>query len=124
MEEKPTSAMKKFTKLVSHTSYQFFDSFLNDTEIDIENARIQREFVRRLHTAALEKSLVVLQVKLNKLSLKNEVVSGWIVEKSIESGRVLVRLKDAEEQLRLIPIEQIQRITTFSPNGEREKLSR
>ena len=40
MNEETVSPMKKLTKLVTHTSYQLFDSFVNDTEEHIEKITI------------------------------------------------------------------------------------
>ncbi|OAQ55727.1 hypothetical protein [Enterococcus thailandicus] len=124
MDEETVSPMKKLTKLVTHTSYQFFDSFVNDTEEKAKNVRKQGEFVLELQKAAVQNSLVVLQVRENRLSNKHETVSGWIATKIVEKERVMIRLRNEEQQIRMIPIEQIEKITSLSPSGEQERLSR
>ncbi|MBO0482829.1 hypothetical protein [Candidatus Enterococcus courvalinii] len=124
MDEETVSPMKKLTKLVTHTSYQFFDSFVNDTEEKAKNVRKQGEFVLELQKAAAQDSLVVLQVRENRLSNKHETVSGWVATKTVEKERVMIRLRNEEQQIRMIPIEQIEKITSLSPSGEQERLSR
>ncbi|ASZ06525.1 hypothetical protein K5E_22990 [Enterococcus thailandicus] len=124
MDEETVSPMKKLTKLVTHTSYQFFDSFVNDTEEKAKNVRKQGEFVLELQKAAVQNSLVVLQVRENRLSNKHETVSGWVATKIVEKERVMIRLRNEEQQIRMIPIEQIEKITSLSPSGEQERLSR
>ncbi|WP_270346057.1 hypothetical protein [Enterococcus thailandicus] len=124
MDEEIVSPMKKLTKLVTHTSYQFFDSFVNDTEEKAKNVRKQGEFVLELQKAAVQNSLVVLQVRENRLSNKHETVSGWVATKIVEKERVMIRLRNEEQQIRMIPIEQIEKITSLSPSGEQERLSR
>ncbi|MBO0431362.1 hypothetical protein [Enterococcus sp. DIV0660C] len=124
MDEETVSPMKKLTKLVTHTSYQFFDSFVNDTEEKAKNVRKQGEFVLELQKAAAKDSLVVLQVRENRLSNKHETVSGWVATKTVEKERVMIRLRNDEQQIRMIPIEQIEKITSLSPSGEQERLSR
>lgn len=124
MDEETVSPMKKLTKLVTRTSYQFFDSFVNDTEEKAKNVRKQGEFVLELQKAAVQNSLVVLQVRENRLSNKHETVSGWVATKIVEKERVMIRLRNEEQQIRMIPIEQIEKITSLSPSGEQERLSR
>ena len=124
MNEEPVSPMKKLTKLVTHTSYQLFDSFVNDTEKIAENVRLQGKFVLELQKAAAQHSLVILQVRENRMSNKYETISGWVATKTVEKERVMIRLQNQEQQLRMIPIEKIEKITRLSPAGEQERLSK
>ncbi|MGX7174190.1 hypothetical protein [Enterococcus ratti] len=124
MEEKTVSPIKKLTKLVTHTSYQLFDSFVNDTEKIAENVRLQRKFILELQKAATQHSLVILQVRANHKSNKYETLSGWVATKTIEKEVVMIRLRNQGQQLRMIPIEQIERITSLSPAGTQERLSK
>ncbi len=84
MNEETVSPMKKFTKLVTHTSYQLFDSFVNDTEKHAKNVRLQGKFILELQKAATEHSLVILQVRANRLSNKYETISGWVATKNVK----------------------------------------
>ena len=124
MNEEPVSPMKKLTKLVTHTSYQLFDSFVNDTEKIAENVRLQGKFVLELQKAAAQHSLVILQVRENRMSNKYETISGWVATKTVEKERVMIRLQNQEQQIRMIPIEQIEKINSLSPAGEQERLSK
>ncbi|MEY8446504.1 hypothetical protein AALA44_10175 [Enterococcus ratti] len=124
MEEKTVSPIKKLTKLVTHTSYQLFDSFVNDTEKIAENVRLQRKFILELQKAETQHSLVILQVRTNHKSNKYETLSGWVATKTIEKEVVMIRLRNQGQQLRMIPIEQIERITSLSPAGTQERLSK
>ncbi|MCZ1222758.1 hypothetical protein FVD98_07315, partial [Enterococcus faecium] len=93
MNEETVSPMKKLTKLVTHTSYQLFDSFVNDTEEHAKNVRLQGKFILELQKAATEHSLVILQVRANRLSSKYETISGWVATKTVEKDRVMIRLQ-------------------------------
>ena len=87
MDEETVSPMKKLTKLVTNTSFQLFDSFVNDTEEKAENVRLQGEFILELQKAAAQNSLVILQVRENPLSNKYETFSGWVATKTVEHDR-------------------------------------
>lgn len=124
MDEETVSPMKKLTKLVTNTSFQLFDSFVNDTEEKAENVRLQGEFILELQKAAAQNSLVILQVRENPLSNKYETFSGWVATKTVEHDRVMIRLQNQEQQIRIVPIEQIEKITSLSPAGDQERLSK
>lgn len=124
MDEETVSPMKKLTKLVTNTSFQLFDSFVNDTEEKAENVRLQGEFILELQKAAAQNSLVILQVRENPLSNKYETFSGWMATKTVEHDRVMIRLQNQEQQIRIVPIEQIEKITSLSPTGDQERLSK
>ena len=124
MNEEPVSPMKKLTKLVTHTSYQLFDSFVNDTEKIAENVRLQGKFVLELQKAAAQHSLVILQVRENRMSNKYETISGWVATKTVEKERVMIRLQNQEQQIRMVPIEHIEKLTSLAPAGEQERLSK
>lgn len=124
MDEETVSPMKKLTKLVTNTSFQLFDSFVNDAEEKAENVRLQGEFVLELQKAAAQNSLVILQVRVNPLSNKYETFSGWVATKTVENDRVMIRLQNKEQQIRIVPIEQIEKITSLSPTGDQERLSK
>ena len=109
---------------MTHTSYQLFDSFVNDTEKIAENVRLQGKFVLELQKAAAQHSLVILQVRENRMSNKYETISGWVATKTVEKERVMIRLQNQEQQIRMVPIEQIEKITSLSPAGEQERLSK
>ena len=98
MNEETVSPMKKLTKLVTHTSYQLFDSFVNDTEKIAENVRLQGKFVLELQKAATQHSLVILQVRANRKSNKYETISGWVATKNVEKEVVMIRLQNKEQQ--------------------------
>ncbi|THE16289.1 hypothetical protein E1H99_00445 [Enterococcus hirae] len=124
MDEETVSPMKKLTKLVTNTSFQLFDSFVNDAEEKAENVRLQGEFLLELQKAAAQNSLVILQLRENRKSNKHETIAGWIATKTIEKDRVMIRLQNKEQQIRIVPFEQIEKITSLSPAGEQERLSR
>lgn len=124
MDEETVSPMKKLTKLVTNTSFQLFDSFVNDTEEKAENVRLQGEFILELQKAAAQNSLVILQVRENPLSNKYETFSGWVATKTVEHDRVMIRLQNQEQQIRIVPIEQVEKITSLSPTGDQERLSK
>ncbi|EOH65245.1 hypothetical protein [Enterococcus mundtii] len=124
MDEETVLPMKKLTKLVTNTSFQLFDSFVNDTEEKAENVRLQGEFILELQKAAAQNSLVILQVRENPLSNKYETFSGWVATKTVEHDRVMIRLQNQEQQIRIVPIEQIEKITSLSPTGDQERLSK
>ena len=124
MNEEPVSPMKKLTKLVTHTSYQLFHSFDNDTYKIAPNVRLQGNLVLELQKAAAQHSLVILQVRENRMSNKYETISGWVATKTVEKERVMIRLQNQEQQIRMVQIEQIEKITSLSPAGEQERLSK
>lgn len=67
---------------------------------------------------------MILQVRENPLSNKYETFSGWVATKTVEHDRVMIRLQNQEQQIRIVPIEQIEKITSLSPTGDQERLSK
>ncbi|MGC3164803.1 hypothetical protein ACPTE4_16560, partial [Enterococcus faecium] len=75
------------------------------------NVRLQGKFILELQKAATDHSLVILQVRANRLSSKYVTISGWVATKTVEKDRVMIRLQNEVQQIRMVPVEQIEKIT-------------
>ena len=85
---------------------------------------MQGKFILELQKAATEHSLVILQVRANRLSSKYETISGWVATKNGRKRPSNDSPTNEEQQIRMVPVEQIEKITILSPAGEQERLSK
>lgn len=119
MEHDHKSTMKSITKLISQSSQSFFSALLDDSRDKKQKSRERKAILQTLQVAATQKSLVVLQVKEVPTSQKFETVAGWIVSKNI-SDNVMLRLQGDSQQIKMIPVEQIQKASTLSKLDKRQ----
>lgn len=119
MDNGHKSTMKSISKLISQSSQNFLSAFLDDSK-DKKNKNDERQsLLKKLQVAAAQKSLVVLQLKEVPTSQKFETVSGWIVTKSI-SDSIMLRLQGDSQQIRMISVEHIKKVSTLIKNDERQ----
>lgn len=119
MEKKP-SPIKKLGKLIVMTSTTLLDTFFSDDADKKNQTEKMRETRRLLQEAATAKYLVVLQVKAEKLG-EFETVTGWIVGKTVAKEQVVLKLQNNRQQLRIIPLSQILKVSTLNtkPSGKK-----
>lgn len=119
MEKKP-SPIKKLGKLIVMTSTTLLDTFFSDDADKKNQTEKLREVRRLLQEAATAKYLVVLQVKAEKLG-EFETVTGWIVGKTVAKEQVVLKLQNNRQQLRIIPLHQILKVSTLNtkPNAKK-----
>ncbi len=121
--EKKTSTLKKLNQLFVISSRNLLDNFLSDTAAQRLEKRTTQEIHERLQQAANHKSLVVLQLKTEKID-KFETVAGKVVGKKVPADQVILKLQNDQQQLRIISIDKIDKISTLTPTGESDKLVR
>lgn len=121
--EKKTSTLKKLNQLFVISSRNLLDNFLSDTAAQRLEKRTTQEIHEHLQQAANHKSLVVLQLKTEKID-KFETVAGKVVGKKVAADQVILKLQNDQQQLRIIPIDKIDKISTLTPTGESDKLVR
>jgi hypothetical protein len=119
MENNHKSTMKSISKLISQSSQSFFSAFLDDSKDKKMKNKEREEILKKLQVASAQKSLVVLQLKEVPTSQKFETVAGWIVSKSITDSMML-RLQDDPQQIRMITVEHIKKVSTLSRNDKRQ----
>ncbi|OTN75316.1 hypothetical protein A5886_000386 [Enterococcus sp. 8G7_MSG3316] len=112
MEKKP-SPIRKLGKLIVMTSTTLLDTFFSDDADKKNQTEKMREVRRLLQEAATAKYLVVLQVKADKLG-EFETVTGWIVGKTVAKEQVVLKLQNNRQQLRIIPLSQILKVSTLN----------
>ena len=73
--EKPK---KNLIKLFSNSSYRFISDFLNDSAEKRAQEQANENIFLKLKMAALQNSLVVIQVQDEKDEEKFQTISGWL----------------------------------------------
>ncbi|MGM0126053.1 hypothetical protein IGI37_003454 [Enterococcus sp. AZ194] len=124
MEKKKASTMKKLTRLVSTTSQSFLDAFINDSGELRMQKQMTADIVKKLQKAAVEKSLVVLQIQEDPHNPKAKVLSGWIATKTVGKDTVVVRDQSKEQQMHMVSIAQIKKISVLSTKSSEERMSK
>ena len=124
MEKKKASTMKKLTKLVSTTSQSFLDAFINDSGDQRVQKQMTADIVKKLQKAAVQKSLVVLQVQEEPSNPKTKVISGWIATKTVGKNTVVLRDQSQEQQMHMVSIAQIKKVSVLSPKGSQERMTK
>lgn len=120
MKSDNDSKIRKITSFFS----KGFGSFLDDSAERQALEKAQADILQQLQIAAAQRGIVVLQLQPNDNVQKFETVSGWIATKTIGSDTIMLKLAGDEQQIRMIPISQIKKISMLSPNGERRKASK
>jgi len=121
--KKKTSAFKKLNQLLVMTSKTLLDTFLSDAGEQRLEKRTTKEIHDKLQQAAIHKSLVVLQLKTEKVD-RFETIAGKVVGNNVGKDQVVLKMQSDQQQLRIIPIEKIEKISTLTPEGESDKLIR
>lgn len=121
MEPKDKSPIKKIASLFSRKG---IGSFLDDSMEKQALEKAQADIVQQLQIAAAQKGIVVLKLQADERLQKYETVSGWVATKTVGTENVMLRLSGDEQQIRMIPIAQIKKISMLSPNGERRRISK
>ena len=67
--------------------------------------------------------MVVLQLKTEKVD-RFETIAGKVVGNNVGKDQVVLKMQSDQQQLRIIPIEKIEKISTLTPEGESDKLIR
>ncbi|EOL45167.1 hypothetical protein [Enterococcus caccae] len=118
MDNNHKSTMKSISKLISQSSQSFFSAFLDDSKDKQSKNKEREEIFKKLQVASAQKSLVVLQLKEVPTSQKFETVSGWILTKNIGDS-IMLRLQEDNQQIRMITVEHIKKVSTLSKNDKR-----
>lgn len=122
VKKKPL-AIKKLEKFILMMTTTLLDSFLSDDA----DKRIAKENLRQIRTklqqAAQETSLVVLQLETEKPD-KYEIISGWIVGKKIGKEQVVIKIQNDQQQIRILSLMMIKKVSILSPKGKNDKLEK
>lgn len=115
------SPIKKIASLFSKTG---FGSFLDDSAEKLALEQAQADIIQQLQIAAAKRGIVVLKLQSDERIQKYETVSGWIATKTLSGDNLMLKLSSDEHKIRMIPIDQIKKISMMAPNGERKKISK
>lgn len=121
MKKISEKAKRNLIKAFSSSSFRFLSDFLNDSADKRAQDQANQTIMSQLKLAALHNSLVVLQVCSEKDPEKYETVSGWL-PKTIGNDSLVVRTQD--NQLQMLTVDRIKKVTTLAPNGDQERVSR
>ena len=116
--EKPK---KNLIKLFSNSSYRFISDFLNDSAEKRAQEQANENIFLKLKMASLQNSLVVIQVQDENNEEKFQTISGWL-PKVVTNDSIVIRTQD--NQLVMLTIDRIKKVTTLSPSGDQESISR
>ncbi|MGL9729511.1 hypothetical protein [Enterococcus sp. DIV0756] len=116
--EKPK---KNLIKLFSNSSYRFISDFLNDSAEKRAQEQANENIFLKLKMASLQNSLVVIQVQDEHNEEKFQTISGWL-PKVVTNDSIVIRTQD--NQLVMLTIDRIKKVTTLSPSGDQESISR
>ena len=112
------ATIKSISKLITLSSQHFFSAFLEDSQDQKNKEKERSALLQELQVAAAQKSLV-LQLKEVPTAHKFETVIGWIVSKNI-SDNIVVRLQTDEQQLRMIPVASVMKVSTLANRHQRQ----
>ncbi|WP_265456346.1 hypothetical protein [Enterococcus sp. HY326] len=110
-------------KLAMLLSKSKLSAFLDESVSQAEQEVAQENIVRQLQLAASQKSTVVLRLQEDNSDIF-ETVSGWVASKTVGKEHVMLKVAGDQQQIRMIPIPHIKKISMLSPNGERHKASK
>lgn len=117
--DKKENPKNKFAMLFSKSK---LGAFLDDSVNQAAKQVAEKNIIRQLQLAASQKSTVVLRLQ-EENSNNFETVSGWVATKSVGEEHVMIKVA-GDNQIRMLPIAQIKKISMLSPNGERHKASK
>ena len=112
------ATIKSISKLITLSSQHFFSAFLEDSQDQKNKEKERSALLQELQVAAAQKSLVVLQLKEVPTAHNFETVIGWIV--SNISDNIVVRLQTDEQQLRMIPVASVMKVSTLANRHQRQ----
>ncbi|MBO0449404.1 hypothetical protein JZO76_07610 [Enterococcus sp. MJM12] len=116
--------VKKFGNFVANTSNALLKGFLSDSMEEELQAKISVEMAETLVLAAEKESLVVLQLDIAKNSVKYETVYGWILNKQLNPNHLVIKPQNNEQQMRMIPLESIRKVSILDKEGQRTSITR
>ncbi|BCA86607.1 hypothetical protein EsVE80_21300 [Enterococcus saigonensis] len=116
--------VKKFGNFVANTSNALLKGFLSDSMDEELQLKISVEMAETLVLAAEKESLVVLQLDLAKNSVKYETVYGWILNKQLNPNHLVIKPRNNEQQMRMIPLESIRKVSILDKEGQRTSITR
>ena len=94
---------------------------MNDSGDKRAQEQANENIFLKLKMAALQNSLVVIQVQDEKNEDKFRTISGWL-PKVVNNDSIVIRTQD--NQLVMLTIDRIKKVTTLSPSGDQESISR
>lgn len=110
--------LKELGKRLVMSSVVLLDSLFNEEALQQKNIATYQE---KLNEAALNQELVVLHLMTEKISVFETVV-GTIVRNKGGAEQVVIRLHDNPQQLRIVPLKQIEKISILGKR-KRPKIS-
>lgn len=110
--------LKELGKRLVMSSVVLLDSLFNEEALQQKNIATYQE---KLNEAALNQELVVLHLMTEKISVFETVV-GTIVKNKGGAEQVVIRLHDNPQQLRIVPLKQIEKISILGKR-KRPKIS-
>lgn len=116
---KKNLTLSRVGQFIVMTSTKLLDSFFSDDADQRMEQENLREIAATLQQAAQEKSLVVL-----KLESEKEVISGWVVGKKVGKDQVIIKVQNKQNQVRIIQLVDIERISILSPDGTNKRITR
>lgn len=122
MEKKP-KVLNKLGKFILLYSTTLLDNFLSDDH----DKRVEKENLANIHAklqeAGLQNSLLILQLKTEKVD-KFEVLVGWTIGKNTNKDQIAIKLKSNPQLIRVISLNMIDKVSILSPSGKNVKLAR
>lgn len=105
-----------------NTSNALLKNFLSDLGQEELQLAISKEMAESLLVAAKEGRTVVLQVQ-NPLLDQVETYVGWIMNKSLNTQQLMIRLKD-KDALKMVPINHILKVSIWGKEGLKSAIRR
>lgn len=120
MKNKPPK--KSIGSFFANTSNALLKNFLSDFGQQELQLKISREMAESLLVAAKDGRAVVLQVQ-NPMLDRIETYVGWIMNKSLNTDQLMIRLKDGDA-LKMIPINNILKVSIWGKEGLKSSIRR
>lgn len=118
--DKKSSSFKKLGKHLVRTSITLLDNLFNDNLEQEQSIETHRE---QLIAASRRKALVVLQVKTKKVD-RFETVVGYVTSKRPIEEQVVIKIQNNLQQLRIISLDQIEKISVLDTKTKYKRMAK
>lgn len=116
--EKNKSSVRSFTKFISTSSQKLLAAFLND---DLKLEKEQEALREQIHQACSQDSFVVLQIHASAdPSSPFETVSGKL-RFNKNNPNIFILAEQATQKIRMVPIEDIRKVSFIKSRVEPKK---
>lgn len=118
--ERKSNTLKQLGKRLVMTSVTLLDHLFNDNLVKEQKIEVYRV---ELAQAALNKSLVVLQLSTEKID-RFETVVGVVASKNVDKKHVVIKIQNNQQQLRIVPLKMIEKLSVLGLKNKKTQIAK